>query len=179
MYCSISEAWNEENTMSSLAKRFNNEYFSNNSDLNANYYRINSNNFNDNEHFTQKSQIMETVEKNIKNSSKNIVGIDNNLVSIKSEVPKVETKIVKPKIRNTLRNTLDDFSCNELINKVLSCEKCTSIIRKRLGINYNISLDMFSNLFKNTNKEIIILTLIGLIIIIMLDLFIKVNNSLN
>ena len=48
MYCSISEAWNEENTMSSLAKRFNTEYFSNNSDLNADYYRINSNNFNDN-----------------------------------------------------------------------------------------------------------------------------------
>ena len=63
--------------------------------------------------------------------------------------------------------------------KVLSCDKCTSIIRKRLGLDYNISLDIFSNLFKNTNKEIIILTLIGLIIIIMLDLLIKVNNSLN
>ena len=30
MYCSINDAWNQENTISNLAKRFNKEYFSNN-----------------------------------------------------------------------------------------------------------------------------------------------------
>ncbi len=37
----------------------------------------------------------------------------------------------------------------------------------------------FNNLFRGTNKEIIILILIGLIIIILLDLFLRIGNSLN
>ena len=162
MYCSISEAWNEENTMSSLAKRFNTEYFSNNSDLNTNYYRINSNNFNDNkENFTQNSNIKKTVDNNIQKSLEKVISVDSNLISNKKEDKK-----------------LDNFYCNELIDKVLSCDRCRTIIKKRLRLQY-FSLDIFSNFFKNTNKEIIILILIGLIIIIMLDLFIKISNSLN
>lgn len=174
MYCSISEAWNEENTMSSLAKRFNTEYFSNNSDLNTNYYRINSNNFNDTkEYFNQNSDIKKAVDDNIKTSSEKVISVNNNLVPSNVEVKKKDNKHKEDK-----KIKLDNFSCNELIDKVLSCDRCRKIIKKRLGVEY-FSLDIFSNLFKNTNKEIIILILIGLIIIIMLDLFIKISNSLN
>ena len=169
MYCSISEAWNEENTMSSLAKRFNNEYFSNNSDLNAEYYRINSNNFNDNkEHFKQNSKINETVNNNIKKSTEKVISVNNNLVSNNKDLKNTPKK-----------NQLDDKTCNELINKVLSCDNCRSIIKKKLSLEQNISLDIFSNIFKNTNKEVVILTLIGLIIIILLDLFVKISKPLN
>ena len=175
MYSSISEVWNEENTMSSLAKRFNNEYFSNYNDLNTNYYKINSNNFNDNEHFTQDDSIKETVKESVSNVSNNIISIDQTKIPSKIEAPKTEKK----GSRQPTEIILDDFTCNQLVNKVLSCKKCNSILRKRLGINYNLSLDFFSNIFKSTNKEIIILILIGLIIIIILDLFIKLSISLN
>ena len=84
MYSSISEVWNEENTMSSLAKRFNNEYFSNYNDLNTNYYKINSNNFNDNEHFTQDDSIKETVKESVSNVSNNIISIDQTKIPSKN-----------------------------------------------------------------------------------------------
>lgn len=162
MYCSISDAWNQENTMANLAKRFNNEYFSNNSDMNGDYFRINSN-----QHFIE-----------------NFSGISSDELKepVKKEEPKIEIKKEIVKVPNVVKKVqkvetkYKEYTCEELINKVLSCEKCRSMLFKKINL-FNPSL--YNNLLIGTNKEIIILVLIGLIIIIILDLFLKITNSLN
>ena len=63
--------------------------------------------------------------------------------------------------------------CIEEVDKVLSCPTCRKLINERLG-NKNI-FDQFVN---DENREIIILILMGLIIIILLDLFIRISKSI-
>ena len=41
MYCSISDAWSQENTMANLAERFNKEYFSNNAHQQIEHFKVN------------------------------------------------------------------------------------------------------------------------------------------
>tara|TARA_A100001015_G_C14584695_1_gene554253 strand:- start:251 stop:622 length:372 start_codon:yes stop_codon:yes gene_type:complete len=66
----------------------------------------------------------------------------------------------------------NELSCDELINKVLSCEKCKKVLIKKL-LSENL---VIPNLNSNETKEIMILILIGLIIIIIIDLFIRISS---
>ena len=78
----------------------------------------------------------------------------------------INTEDVLPDIKNY------DLSCEELINKVLSCEKCKKMLIKKL-LSDNL---VIPNLNSNETKEIMILILIGLIIIIIIDLFIRISS---
>ena len=182
MYCSISDAWNQENTMANLAKRFNKEYFSNNISPQIEHFNLNENiegrnefdsNFGNvnNESKIDTKPKLENVPKKTFNTNQVPVKpgyLQKEIVNEKNPEKVVETKYVERK-----------YSCEELVNKVLSCNECKNMLLNRLNINnYSIS-DSINNLFSGTNKEIIILILIGLIIIILLDLFLRIGNSLN
>ena len=78
-------------------------------------------------------------------------------------------------ISSNLNNNKKTLNCEELVNKVLSCEKCRELVRLRLGIRPNNLLNKY---LTNDNKEIIILVLIGLIVMILIDLFIKISKSI-
>lgn len=163
MYCSINDAWNQENTMSNLAKRFNKEYFSNNSDLNDNYYRINKNHLD-----SQYKPLIENFD-NTNNISKLDIPINTNNLTVKKKEEKKEEKCPE-----------NEKLCEKLVQKVLSCEKCKNLIMKKLKLESTIPLELnFSSLLKGNNRELVILVLIGLIIIIILDLFLKLSKSLN
>ena len=78
----------------------------------------------------------------------------------------INTEDVLPEIKK------NDLSCEELINKVLSCKKCKNMLIKRL-LTDNL---VIPNVKSNETKEILILILIGLIIIIIIDLFIRISS---
>ena len=161
MYCSIEDAWNQENTMSNLAKRFNKEYFSNNNDINDNYYRINKNHLDN-----QYKPLIENFDSSEEKPKINIP-VNSNFTAKKVEVEK-ETCPENEK------------SCEKLVEKVLSCSKCKNLIIKKLNLKSKMPLEInFDSLLKGNNRELIILILIGLIIIIVLDLFLKLSKSLN
>ena len=186
MYCSISDAWNQENTMANLAKRFNKEYFPKNTHQQMEYFKVNDsiqgNDIYDSNHgnVIQKQNIQQVSSKNL----------NTNLVMQKEKSNKVNTPVVEinhpivPCNQNKpskliKQNSNKKYSCTELVDKVLSCSKCKNMILQRLNINNTSISDYFNNLFRGTNKEIIILILIGLIIIILLDLFLRIGRSLN
>jgi|TARA_Y200000002_G_C22683199_1_gene664938 hypothetical protein len=79
----------------------------------------------------------------------------------------INTEDVLPEIKKK-----NDLSCEELINKVLSCKKCKNMLIKRL-LTDNL---VIPNVNSNETKEILILILIGLIIIIIIDLFIRISS---
>lgn len=163
MYCSIEDAWNQENTMSNLAKRFNKEYFSNNNDINDNYYRINKNHLDN-----QYKPLIEKFDDSEKKPKINIPVNSNYLVS-KKKIDVEEEKCPE-----------NEKLCEKLVEKVLSCSKCKNLIIKKLNLKNKMPLELnFDSLLKGNNRELIILILIGLIIIIILDLFLKVSKSLN
>ena len=78
----------------------------------------------------------------------------------------INTEDVLPDIKKS------ELSCEELINKVLSCEKCKKMLIKKL-LSDNL---VIPNLNSNETKEIMILILMGLIIIIIIDLFIRISS---
>ena len=62
-------------------------------------------------------------------------------------------------------------NCEDLVNKVLNCPTCKKLMIEKLNLDNNV----INNIFKNNDlKELTILILIGLIVIILLDLFIKI-----
>ena len=163
MYCSINDAWNQENTMSNLAKRFNKEYFSNNNDINDNYYRINKNHLDN-----QYKPLIENFD-NIEEKPKIDIPINSN-----------KNLVVKKKVELEEKCPDNEKLCEKLVERVLSCSKCKNLIIKKLNLETKIPLDLnFDSLLKGNNRELIILILIGLIIIILLDLFLKLSKSLN
>ena len=109
----------------------------------------------------------ETIEKNNLKKKKNI---DSEGDSYFNEI--LENDSI---ISSNLNNNKKTLNCEELVNKVLSCEKCRELVRLRLGIRPNNLLNKY---LTNDNKEIIILVLIGLIVMILIDLFIKISKSI-
>lgn len=163
MYCSIEDAWNQENTMSNLAKRFNKEYFSNNNDINDNYYRINKNHLDN--HYKPLIEKFDNSEEKPKIN----IPVNSNHLGLKKKIEIKEEKCPE-----------SEKLCENLVNKVLSCSKCKNLIIKKLNLKTKLPLELnFDSLLKGNNRELIILILIGLIIIILLDLFLKVSKSLN
>ena len=89
-----------------------------------------------------------------------------NVTEINNIYSDINTEDVLPDIKK------QELSCEELINKVLSCEKCKKMLIKKL-LSENL---VIPNLNSNETKEIMILILIGLIIIIIIDLFIRISS---
>jgi len=90
----------------------------------------------------------------------------NNVNEIETVYSDINTEDVLPDIKK------NDLSCEELINKVLSCQKCKNMLIKRL-LTDNL---VIPNVNSNETKEILILILIGLIVIIIIDLFIRISS---
>lgn len=90
-----------------------------------------------------------------------------NVNEIETVYSDINTEDVLPDIKKK-----NDLSCEELINKVLSCQKCKNMLIKRL-LTDNL---VIPNVNSNETKEILILILIGLIIIIIIDLFIRISS---
>ena len=89
-----------------------------------------------------------------------------NVTEINNIYSDINTEDVLPDIKK------QELTCEELINKVLSCEKCKKMLIKKL-LSDNL---VIPNLNSNETKEIMILILIGLIIIIIIDLFIRISS---
>lgn len=157
MYCSLNEAWGNNNTIESLNKR----YESNINKLSTNNFNIDSkvNETNDiNKSNYPKSTIHdENIFENMTNDNENIEDINTEDIMLQTEE--------EPK--SILKKTLSN---EELVNKVLECPECRNLVIKKLNL-INNPLNLLQN---NEIKEITILILIGLIVIILLDLFFKI-----
>ena len=148
MYCSISDAWNQENNMANLAKRFNYEHFSNNGNQQIEHFKVNNNQENYLSNSNYNNNLIES------NNTQNIINrpkkeVNNNLVNNNL----VEEKNIE---ENKCRQATKEFSCVELVDKVLSCDKCRQMILYRLNINNTSISDLLNNFLKGTNKEVII-----------------------
>ena len=174
MYCSISDAWNQENTMTKLAERFNNEFFTNNNDPNLDFYRINDN---ETKNIIENYANINESQKQTVNNIANLPDIVNKNRVIKNR--KVDENKKQLKEEKKIEPKKKEMTCDDLINKVLSCEKCKDLMIKKLNLNNFLTIDYYGNIFKDKNKEIIILILIGLIIIILLEFFLKITRTLN
>lgn len=154
MYCSIQDAWNNQNSMESLNRR----YAENINTLSEKQFKIDSSVNKINE--KDKNPVDQTTVYN----QEIYEGMsDINTEDFLLNTEEIETNPVKKKKNN----------CNELIQKVLECPTCKKILMEKLNLKKNSS-NLSFNLFENNDlKEITILILIGLIIIILLDLFIK------
>ena len=180
MYCSIDEAWNNKNSVANLSKRYH-EHFTVNNENELNSYKIDNNELNS---LKQETQIFvprqdarfnkasDTVyNSNILEESEDIKTED---IMLTSEEPK-EEKPFKLPIKSVLKKDEPDEKnekdCKELINKVLSCPTCRKMIEDKLN-----NKNHFSNFFNGEIREVLILILIGLIIMILIDLFIRISK---
>jgi len=174
MYCSIDEAWNNKNSIANLSKRYQ-ENFSVNPDNELNKYKINNNELTQTKKeetvFVQKqderqdaryNKALDTIyDNNILNDSEDIKTED---IMLSSEEPSftIPTKSSLKKKK--------DKECKDLVNKVLSCPTCRKLIENKLNKN------PLQNLINGEVREILILILIGLIIMILIDLFIRISK---
>ena len=160
MYCSINEAWNNNNTIDSLNKRYNNNI----NKLSANKFTLENNKKNSIE--TNKSNYPNStihdanIFENMNNDSKN----DTNTEELNTEDIMLNTEEEPKSILKKSTN------CEELVNKILDCPTCRNLVIKKLNL-INNPLNLLQN---NEVKEVAILILIGLIVIIILDLFVKI-----
>lgn len=99
----------------------------------------------------------------------NFEPVENKIYEQVNEIDNIYSDINTEDILPIKKNEL---SCEELINKVLSCKKCKNMLMKRL-LTDNLVIPDFNS---NETKEIMIMILIGLIIIIIIDLFIRISS---
>jgi len=169
MYCSIDEAWNNKNTIDHLSKRYQ-ENFNPNPENELDSYKINNNTLSTTPEtpiFIQRqharyNKAPQTIYNDMLNESEDIQTED---IMLSTEEP-TQTK---PK-KSSFKNKEDE--CKKLVDKVLSCATCRKLIETKLKINKN----PFNNLINGEIREILILILIGLIIMIIIDLFIRISK---
>ena len=160
MYCSINEAWNNNNTIDSLNKRYNNNI----NKLSANKFTLENN----------KKNSIETSKSNYPNSTIH----DTNIFENMNNDLKNDTNTEELNTEDIMLNTEEEpksilkksTNCEELVNKILDCPTCRNLVIKKLNL-INNPLNLLQN---NEVKEVAILILIGLIVIIILDLFVKI-----
>ena len=164
MYCTIHEAWDNKNSMSNLSKRYQENF--NSFDEQLSTYKINDNN---NNYSTQiRPKVIEREDARY-NNDKSIVFNQEILEKEDNQIEDIQTEDIilsdQPK-----KNKKEE--CEELIEKVLSCDICRKMLEKKLNLDKNPLL----NLINNEIREILILILIGLIIMIIIDLFIRIST---
>ena len=177
MYCSIHEAWDNKNSLSNLSKRYQENF---NPSLNdeLSTYKINKNNISYKS--SQKPKFRERHDARY-NKDDSMV-FDNGIIDTQTEdiqtediqtediiLSSIEPEIVKP-IKSVYKNK--KLECEQLVKKVLSCPTCRKMLENKLNINKN----PLQNLVNNEMREIMILILIGLVIMIIIDLFIRVST---
>ena len=93
MYCSISDAWNQENTMANLARRFNKEYFDN-VPHQMEYFKVESDDVKGNDNSDRNYGNVSSVQK--MDTTPKINNVPENLNTNSVEQKKEEVKIYKP-----------------------------------------------------------------------------------
>ena len=178
MYCSIDEAWNNKNSIANLSKRYQ-ENFTSNDENELDTYKINNNVIND----TDEKPVFIKREDARFNKAPNTI-YDNNIleesediktedIMLSSEEPKKDVEYKLP-IKSALKNDdieLNDDECKKLVNKVLSSSKCRKMIEQKLN-----NKNPLHHFFNGEIREVLILILIGLIIMILIDLFIRISK---
>lgn len=154
MYCSVHEAWNDKNSLTNLSKRY---YENFQPEFNSNVYKINQND-------NQKKDLQS--ESNLSKDYNQIEDIQTEDIFLRSDSEDNKTKNIKKTI-----NKVDN--CKELIDKVLNCPVCRKMLEKKFNKN------PLNNLINSEIREIMILILIGLIIMIIIDLFIRISTPTN
>ena len=161
MYCSIDEAWSNNNTMKELNKRYNSHNkLSQPNDALSKTYNV-------------KNQLSDQ-NNNIDSYFDDILEND----SISSPKVILKKKIKKKDNKEKDNKEKDNKDYNELVNKVLSCPKCRKLIMIKLGIRNKNRVNIVNQYLTDDNKELIILILIGLIIMVLLDIFIRISRSI-
>lgn len=155
MYCSINEAWSNNNSMEILNKK----YKDNMEMLSQKQFKIDEsvNNVQINDKSIKPTT---TFNENIFNGAETEINTEDIMLS--TEEPYTQLNTNKPLLMQ---------NCEDLVNKVLNCPTCKKLMIEKLNLDNNV----INNIFKNNDlKELTILILIGLIVIILLDLFIKI-----
>ena len=172
MYCSIHEAWDNKNSLSNLSKRYQ-ENFNPSINDELSTYKINKNDISYTSN--QKPKLRERQDARYNNDDSII--FDNDIINTQTEdiqtediiLSSVEPDDVKP-VKSVYKNK--KLECEQLVKKVLSCPTCRKMLEKKLNINKN----PLQNLVNNEMREIMILILIGLVIMIIIDLFIRISK---
>ncbi len=177
MYCSIDEAWNNKNSIANLSKRYQ-ENFNINPDNELDKYKINNNELTQTKKeeavFVPRQEVRQDVRQDARYNKAPDTIYDNNILNdsedIKTEdimLSSEEPSFTIPK-KSSLKKK--DKECKDLVNKVLSCPTCRKLIENKLNKN------PLQNLINGEVREILILILIGLIIMILIDLFIRISK---
>lgn len=146
MYCSINEAWDNKNSMKKLTEKYKNNF---NKDINNNFSFLKVDSETENKTDTD----------------------DFRTEDIMIDTPEINI----PEKKKILKK--DNLDCEELVEKVLNCTKCKRLIMEKLNIDKSVnSINPLNNLMNNELKEIMILILIGLIVMIFIDLFIRISK---
>lgn len=90
----------------------------------------------------------------------------------KQDVP--ETQLVEPVIENYENHNnkcLEKIDCHDIVDKILACPTCKSILMNKL--NNSNSFDSFNLSFLKNNQEVIVLLVVIVIIIIIIDFIIQ------
>jgi len=168
MYCSIDEAWNNKNSIANISKRYQ-EHFNVNSDNELDKYKINNN---DLKHTDNKQVFVPRQDARYNKAPSTVY--DNNILDesedIKTEdimLSSEEPSFTIPK-KSSLKKKKE---CKDLVSKVLSCPTCRKLIEEKLN-----NKNPLHNLINGEIREILILILIGLIIMILIDLFIRISK---
>lgn len=151
-YCSIQEAWGNNSNYNNLPKDLIKKPLENNLDNNLN--SKNNNIFTNSqhiEHFTNNNQ------QHIEKFTNNIENFSNNNMN--------HNEKFSNHIEKFTNNT-----CESFLSHIKSCSNCRIFIMKYCGSNLLVKLEQIIN----TNKDILVLILIGICIV----LFFNIINSL-
>jgi hypothetical protein len=165
MYCTIHEAWDDKNSISNLSKRYQENFNSFDDQLST--YKINENHLS---YINEKPKIEERQDARY-NNDKSIVFNEEILEKENNQTEDIQTEDIILSSEHTEKKSKTE-ECEELIKKVLSCDICRKMLEKKLNLDKN----PFLNLINNEIREILILILIGLIIMIIIDLFIRISS---
>ena len=164
MYCTIHEAWDNKNSLSNLSKRYQENFNSFDDQLST--YKINENQLS---YINEKPKIEERQDARY-NNDKSIVFNEEILEKENNQTEDIQTEDIILSSEQPKKSKKEE--CEELIKKVLSCNICRKMLEKKLNLDKN----PFLNMINNEIREILILILIGLIIMILIDLFIRISS---
>lgn len=167
MYCTIHEAWDNKNSLSNLSKRYQENF--NSFDEQLSTYKVNENQILNNH--DQKPKLVERKDARYNNDESTVFNkkiLENE--DIQTDDIRTEDLILSLEKPKKIKSKTEE--CEELINKVLSCDVCRKMLEKKLNLDKN----PFLNMINNEIREILILILIGLIIMIIIDLFIRISS---